>query len=490
MSSSKQVCSLPSSIFNKSIPDVETTQLPGLYTTLEALSQQLHNHHQLPRGTPTRTSIERFETAFKAAKAIITDHDSDPQEKQISHQTTIRITKNQLLGTISDQQGSSVPSSPLLLYSSSSSGSTCSNSPLLGSNSPSLQDDSSLSTYSGESHHDKDGDTNQQHRMIKRKKEASDKQQQRVLRQRRPPSSPILATKSYWPRRSLSNKTIMVKIPLSQDDRPIRQVQFGSHLIDTWYRAPYPEEYSQIDVLSICEYCLKYMKSDFVAKRHKEKCFMKHPPGNEIYRDGPLSIFEVDGRKNKIYCQNLCLLAKLFLDHKTLYYDVEPFLFYILTETDHHGCHFVAYFSKEKKSAFGYNLSCIMTLPPHQRKGYGQFLIDISYLLSKKEQKPGSPEKPLSNLGLLSYNKYWTRAIMDYLSTTEDQLLLETTIEDISRHTMMTMDDVIATLDRQDMLKKNEQGQFELTVKSDKMITATDVIRARQESLTWVPYCI
>jgi hypothetical protein len=26
------------------------------------------------------------------------------------------------------------------------------------------------------------------------------------------------------------------------------------------------------------------------------------------------------------------LLAKLFLDHKTLYYDVEPFLFYIITE--------------------------------------------------------------------------------------------------------------------------------------------------------------
>jgi hypothetical protein len=42
-------------------------------------------------------------------------------------------------------------------------------------------------------------------------------------------------------------------------------------------------------------------------------------------------MFEVDGVKEKIYCQNLCLLAKLFLDHKTLYYDVDPFLFYVLT---------------------------------------------------------------------------------------------------------------------------------------------------------------
>jgi hypothetical protein len=27
----------------------------------------------------------------------------------------------------------------------------------------------------------------------------------------------------------------------------------------------------------------------------------------------------VDGRKNTMYCQNLCLLSKLFVDHKTLY---------------------------------------------------------------------------------------------------------------------------------------------------------------------------
>ena len=38
--------------------------------------------------------------------------------------------------------------------------------------------------------------------------------------------------------------------------------------------------------------------------------------GDEIYRDGNLSVFEVDGKENKVYCQNLCLLAKLFLDHK------------------------------------------------------------------------------------------------------------------------------------------------------------------------------
>lgn len=52
----------------------------------------------------------------------------------------------------------------------------------------------------------------------------------------------------------------------------------------------------------------------------------------------------------QVYCQNLCLLAKLFLDHKTLYFDVEPFLFYVMTENDNHGCHIIGYFSKVSKS--------------------------------------------------------------------------------------------------------------------------------------------
>jgi hypothetical protein len=50
---------------------------------------------------------------------------------------------------------------------------------------------------------------------------------------------------------------------------------------------------------------------------------------------------QVDGKKNRVYCQNLCLLSKLFLDHKTLYYDVDPFLFYVLCEVDSDGYHMV-----------------------------------------------------------------------------------------------------------------------------------------------------
>ena len=101
----------------------------------------------------------------------------------------------------------------------------------------------------------------------------------------------------------------------------------------------------------------------------------------------------VAGHKEKNFCQNLCYLAKLFLDHKTLYYDVDLFLFYLLCECDDRGAHVVGYFSKEKKSEQGYNLACILTLPAYQRKGYGKALISMSYELSRIERKVCLPCK-------------------------------------------------------------------------------------------------
>ena len=223
----------------------------------------------------------------------------------------------------------------------------------------------------------------------------------------------------------------------------IKCVNFGGYEIETWYAAPYPEEYSRNRVLYICEFCLKYMNSDYVAWRHKLKCPTKHPPGDEIYRDGSISVFEVDGRKNPVYCQNLCLLAKLFLGSKTLYYDVEPFLFYVMTEYDEFGCHFVGYFSKEKRPSSQNNVSCILTLPIHQRKGYGNLLISFSYLLTRVEGKTGSPEKPLSDMGLVSYRNYW-RLVLSYALIAQKKPL---SILELSDRTGMTADDIVAALE-------------------------------------------
>jgi GNAT superfamily N-acetyltransferase len=77
----------------------------------------------------------------------------------------------------------------------------------------------------------------------------------------------------------------------------------------------------------------------------------------------------------------------LFLDHKTLYYDTDPFLFYVMCTRDERGFHIVGYFSKEKESAEDFNVACILVLPPYQRCGYGSLLIEFSYELSKIEHK-------------------------------------------------------------------------------------------------------
>ncbi|TRY98239.1 hypothetical protein DNTS_035204 [Danionella cerebrum] len=230
----------------------------------------------------------------------------------------------------------------------------------------------------------------------------------------------------------------------------IKTIVFGRFELDTWYHSPYPEEYARLGRLYMCEFCLKYMKSQTILRRHMAKCVWKHPPGDEIYRKGAISVFEVDGKKNKIYCQNLCLLAKLFLDHKTLYYDVEPFLFYVMTDADHTGCHLVGYFSKEKNSFLNYNVSCILTMPQYMRQGYGKMLIDFSYLLSRVEEKVGSPERPLSDLGLISYRSYWKEVLLHYLHDFQGK---EISIKEISQETAINPVDIVSTLQSLQMLK-------------------------------------
>ncbi|KXJ89806.1 hypothetical protein Micbo1qcDRAFT_165174 [Microdochium bolleyi] len=278
----------------------------------------------------------------------------------------------------------------------------------------------------------------------------------------------------------------------------IECIEFGGWEIDTWYAAPYPEEYSRNRVLYICEFCLKYMNSDYVAWRHKLKCPAKHPPGDEIYRQGSISFFEVDGRKNPVYCQNLCLLAKLFLGSKTLYYDVEPFLFYVLCEYDDMGYHFVGYFSKEKRASSQNNVSCILTLPIHQRKGYGNLLIDFSYLLTKVEEKTGSPEKPLSDMGLVSYRNYWRLILCQYLLNTasEDRTVCKgLSIRQISDDTGMVPDDVVSALEGLRCLVRDPvSGLYAFRVdfaycrQYVEKWDSKGYVKLNPNALTWTPY--
>lgn len=214
------------------------------------------------------------------------------------------------------------------------------------------------------------------------------------------------------------------------------------------YYSPFPEEYNQYPTLHFCEFCLKFFGHRSELDRHAARCKLRHPPGNEIYRSHDhnvtISVFELDGAREVVYCEYLSLISKLFLDHKFVGEDCSIFLYYVVCEVDQMGCHIVGYFSKVKSLTCKNNLACILTLPCHQRKGYGKFIISLSYELSKIEERVGSPEEPISDLGKVSYMSYWTTTLVRLL----DGLPVNTelSIDEISKATSITTANIIENL--------------------------------------------
>ncbi|KAJ3936510.1 MAG: histone acetyltransferase, MYST superfamily [Lentinula lateritia] len=267
----------------------------------------------------------------------------------------------------------------------------------------------------------------------------------------------------------------------------LNRLQIGKHEVETWYFSPYPKEYAHLPVLYICEFCLSFFPSPFMLSRHRQRCNLLHPPGNEIYRHEDISFFEIDGKRQLSWCRNLSLLSKCFLDHKTLYYDVTPFMYYVMAIRDSAGCHIIGYFSKEKESAENYNVACILTLPHHQRHGYGKLLIEFSYELSKKEGKLGSPEKPLSDLGLLSYRAYWSEVVVELLMEWDGDI----SIDEVAQKTSITHADVMNTCITLQLFK-HYKGQH-LIVLNDTVLERHEKLRKKNrrrihpENLRWKP---
>lgn len=106
-------------------------------------------------------------------------------------------------------------------------------------------------------------------------------------------------------------------------------------------------------------------------------------------------------------------------------------------------------------------MSCIVTLPQYQRCGFGRLLIDFSYLLSKHENIIGTPEKPLSDLGKLSYLSYWRdkiyRHLYDVIRSGSKELDL--TIAGISKATALNTNDVASTLQWCKVIHKPDGSQ-------------------------------
>lgn len=240
-------------------------------------------------------------------------------------------------------------------------------------------------------------------------------------------------------------------------------IVFSGWEVETWYWSPFPEQYHG-HKLYVCDYTLRYAKRkrDMVAhaERYATSGAPRHPPGARVYAGGAgVSLWEVSGKAERLYCQNLCLIAKLFLDHKTLYYDVDPFVFYVLTEYREadDGHHVIGYFSKERNSPEDYNLACILTFPQYQRQGFGTLLISLSYELTKLEKKQGSPEKPLSDLGKLGYRSYWTWTLLTTLRDLHQDAQADAnaavSVDQLGKRLGIKNEDIFSTLHHLNMLR-------------------------------------
>jgi histone acetyltransferase MYST1 len=76
-------------------------------------------------------------------------------------------------------------------------------------------------------------------------------------------------------------------------------------------------------------------------------------------------------------------------------------------------------------------------------------LAAAGYELSKKEEKLGSPEKPLSDLGLLSYRSYWSNVLLHILRDFRGTL----SIKDLSQMSAIKPEDIIGTLQSLNLIK-------------------------------------
>lgn len=217
-----------------------------------------------------------------------------------------------------------------------------------------------------------------------------------------------------------------------------------------------------LDKLYVCDYCFKYTDVELNWQSHRASCRYATdipPIGTLMYKDvyTPYIITRVRGFKDELFAQNLCLFGKLFLDNKSVYYNVDQFDFYIIYGQDdhltsHNTPHFkpMGFFSKEVTAwDSDNNLACICVFPPYQRRRLGSLLIEFLYELAAVTpgQALSGPEFPLSPYGKLSYLRFWSKRLAVILY---DMVLAKVTkfnLTELAKVTGFRKEDILMTLE-------------------------------------------
>lgn len=301
---------------------------------------------------------------------------------------------------------------------------------------------------------------------------------------------PSRKQQSSGPTSAKPAKNTSKKQKAKDDDRPnIAKVVLGEQVMVPLYKSPYPVDLvgEKPEMLYVCEFCFKYTTDISKYLGHRKFCEIGHGaelPGTfEEQIDREHSIYRVDAETDGLFCSNMCLFAKLFMHDKSIYFDLKGFIFYTVVKSIDDGIsavpgipmreplrRVVGFFSKEKMSWDDFNLACILVFEPFLRCGLGTKMIEYSYRLSKREGKPGSPEKPMSDLGKLTYHRYWRRVISGVLLNPDPKRAATTTqkeisIADISKITMITPEDILEILGQMEaVVKRPADGQIIISI--------------------------
>lgn len=284
------------------------------------------------------------------------------------------------------------------------------------------------------------------------------------------------------------------------DSRNIERVSFGDYNFNTWYgNSAYFLASGDLELgidtvsknagskrrlstsnsgsfwlltLHVCEYCFKYTADPLKMVHHRSVCSLAQlfpPIGKLLYADTktPYVTKKIRGFRHELFCQNLALFSKLFLDDKSVYYNVKAFDFYVLYGYDSHDTEVpgsilrkrlkpMGFFSKEVNAwEADNNLACICVFPPYQRLGLGSFLIEFLYALAATT--PGQtwlgPEFPLSPYGKVTYLRYWSKRLA-FILANDFKHRKTVTLAELASRTGFRKDDILFTLEYMEVLQQ------------------------------------
>jgi len=206
---------------------------------------------------------------------------------------------------------------------------------------------------------------------------------------------------------------------------PVKLLNYGKHEIKTPFAAVVRCHDSTVN---ICSMCISMFSTNQALRSHMERCVV---PYRAIYQERDFRLSKIQSLKTK---QLLSTISQMFIQSKTVYYEVQDYDFYIIYDKEIFG-----YFSRYRGG--NHSLNCFLVFPCFQGQGWGTVLMDISTI--KRIRVPDqmdissaaglpvledgsvdsggkstgtdmipfsdmrSPEKPYTRKAIMCFRKYW-----------------------------------------------------------------------------------